>query len=432
MFADDDKPKRLNLSDGTPSNTKDASASSLTINPPPYLLDVCAYLRTHEPALWEWFSKTKTQDDNAESVRFELLKSTYRIGPDSSQGIYELALTISRKLGLEIPITFYQAQNPHGLNASICAMCNEAHIILQGPVVERLTAPELGALIGHELGHLLLWRNWDKQFLITELILAALTKDAKAQPAHFETARLFRLHTEIFCDRVSTDLASNESVPISMLIKIATNLEQVDPVNYLQQAHEVREKGELHSEGVTHPETFIRALAIEGWNQASGKRQESAANDLIQEMIQGDMDFDLDLLGQQKLVAITRRLIDVFLTPSWMRTDLTLAHAKAFFDDYQPPPTNHHDEGLFQDANFADEEMKRYLVFIMLDFVAADRDMEHAPIAMALTLAEKLNVKSVFIEIARKELRLRKKQLTEIDEFKTKIIETENSKRLQG
>ena len=73
--------------------------------------------------------------------------------------------------------------------------------------------------------------------------------------------------------------------------------------------------------------------------------------------------------------------------------------------------------------------MQKYLVFLMLDFVAADRDLEHAPIALALTLSERLGIKPLLVEIARKELRLRKKQLTEIDESKVDIIETENNKQ---
>ena len=374
---------------------------------------------------------TKTQDDNAESIRFDLLKSTYRIGRESSQAVYKAAQEVATRLGLEIPITFYQAQNPQGLNASICAMCNEAHIIFRGPVLERLSEPELITLIGHELGHLLLWRKWDKQFLITELMLAALTKDAKAQPAHFETARLFRLHTEIFCDRVAIELTDNFSEAISMLIKITTDLKQVDANSYLKQAHEIRQKGELASDGVTHPETFIRALAMESWSAASDKIQEADANESIQDMIQGDMDFNLDLLGQQKLTALTRRLVDLLLTPTWMQTDLTLAHAKAFFEDYQSPPKSHTDESFFEEADFRDEDMQKYIVFLMLDFVAADRDLEHAPIAFALTLAERLGIKPLFIDIAKKELRLRKKQLTEIDIAKTDIIDSENKKQPQ-
>ena len=62
--------------------------------------------------------------------------------------------------------------------------------------------------------------------------------------------------------------------------------------------------------------------------------------------------------------------------------------------------------------------MQDYYGYILLDFVTADRDLEELPLAAALVLAEKLGLKDRFTEIAKRELRLRKKQLETIDQDK--------------
>ncbi len=248
----------------------DQTAEKLGLEPLPYQLAVRDYLKEHEPGLWAWFSKTRTLDEHADAIRFDLLKTTYRIDREAEKDLYQRVEAVAKTLELDVPITLYQAQNPQQLNASICALVHEAHIILHGPVRDRLTDKELDSTFAHELGHLMMWRNWNREFLVTELILAALTKDARAQPAHFETARLFRLHTEIFCDRAEIVAIGDPLISLSSLVKFSTNLDDVNPASYLKQAREIQQKGELGSEGVTHPETFIRAIAINDWANAAG------------------------------------------------------------------------------------------------------------------------------------------------------------------
>lgn len=63
---------------------------------------------------------------------------------------------------------------------------------------------------------------------------------------------------------------------------------------------------------------------------------------------------------------------------------------------------------------------------MLLDFVTADRDLEELPLAAALVLAEKTGLKEQFLEIARRELRLRKKQLDTIDQDKEKLLAKAN------
>ncbi|NQU21004.1 MAG: hypothetical protein HQ567_06940, partial [Candidatus Nealsonbacteria bacterium] len=60
--------------------------------------------------------------------------------------------------------------------------------------------------------------------------------------------------------------------------------------------------------------------------------------------------------------------------------------------------------------------------YVLLDFVTADRDLEEFPLAAALVLTDELGLKDRFVEIARRELRLRKKQLEKIDKGKEELL----------
>jgi hypothetical protein len=313
-------------------------SGSLELKPLPYQEGIRAYLKAEEPEVWDWFASNKVRDDQSDSVRFDLLKLTYRVERETQPDLYEAAEDVTTKLALDVPVTFYQAQNPTGLNASLAYLPDEAHIIFHGPIASRLTNLELRALLGHELSHLLLWRGWEGDYIISDQILAALTHDSRAETPHFASARLFRLYTEIFCDRGSLYVVEDPLVVVSMLVKIQTGLEDVSAESYVRQAEEIFSNGKglsqnstdarnVHGDSnqgpgfrigtkpkadqLTHPEAFIRTRAVQFW---AGADQDADAK--IVAMIEGTPALDeLDLLGQQKVAALTRRLIDVLLAP---------------------------------------------------------------------------------------------------------------------
>jgi hypothetical protein len=131
---------------------------------------------------------------------------------------------------------------------------------------------------------------------------------------------------------------------------------------------------------------------------------------------------NLDLLAQRKVAGLTRRLLDVLLGRRWMQTEPVLAHARLFFEGYVPPEDLLEDPALVEDLRADDEPMQDYYGYVLLDFVTADRDLEELPLAAALLLAEKLGLKDRFSEIAKRELRLRKKQLETIDRDKEELL----------
>lgn len=401
----------------------------LVPQPLPYHHAIRDHFKHSEPKMWEWFSQTKTQSNHAENVKFDLLKSTYRIDRETNESLYRIADEILMTLGIEVPITFYQAQRSDGLNASICAMIDEAHIIFRGPVLKRLDESELKALIAHELGHLILWREWERDFLITEMILTAQSNDPRVQPPHLETARLFQLHTEVYCDRVSMNVAKEPGVVIATLVKMVTGVDDVHAESYLKQAKEIETRGELGSEGITHPELYIRALAVDRWDSAKEEEQKSVASKRIETYLIGNLTITFDLLGQQKVADWTRQLIELLLAPDWMKTDLNLAHAKAFFEDFEAPNSEPAESELFEAlGKIDDDQLRQYFVYVLLDFSAADRDLEFAPIALALGIAINCGWQETYASAVRKEMRLRKKQMTEIEKTRKQIIEDAVSK----
>ena len=394
------------------------SAGMQTLTPLPYHEAIRAYLKTEEAEIWQWYASNRVRQEHADAVRFELLKSTYRLDRETQSEIYTAAETVAQKLSLDVPITIYQAQNPAGLNASLAYVPSEAHIVLHGPITSKLKENELQALLAHELSHLVLWQNWDAEYLVVDQILAALTNDQLAERAHYASARLFGLYNEIFCDRGSLLVTGDPLAVVSMLVKVSTALEQVSAESYISQAEEIFSTKATKAAEMTHPEAFIRARAVKLFSDGD---QEADAK--IKDMIEGQLALDdLDLLAQQQVAGLTRRLLDAVLAPPWMQTDAVMAHARLFFEDYSPPDKAQHDGSLANDIKTDDEPMQDYYCYVLLDFVTSDRDLEEMPLAAALSLAEKLGLKDRFFEIAKRELRLRKKQLEKIDKEKEKLL----------
>src|SRR5262249_11525185 len=119
---------------------------------------------------------------------------------------------------------------------------------------------------------------------------------------------------------------------VSMLVKVHTGVQEIDPDSYLRQADEIFARGNAKTEGITHPEAFIRARAIKLWADKDPKAT------AIAEMIEAGADLQaLDLLGQESVAGWTRRVIDLLLSHKWFQTDPVIAHARLYFDDYSPP-----------------------------------------------------------------------------------------------
>src|SRR4051812_1782667 len=327
------------------------------LQPLRYHLQIRDYLQTQEQELWNWFSSAQAQADYTEALRIDLLKSTYRLDAENHSDLYRSATEAQQALGLQIPLTIYQAQQSRDLNAALYYVPGEGHLLLSGPLLSLLTVEEMKGLIGHELAHYVLWQQQDGDFLIVDRVLQAIACDPRAEPSHVQSARWFRLYTEIFADRGSYLVTKNVEAVVSGLVKTLTGLQQVSAANYLKQAEEIfrSSKSKIKTAEFSHPEAFIRARALAAW--ASGAVDAPVQ---ISEMIEGAASLDeLDLLSQARFSELTRTLLEQLLRPRWFQTNAVLGHAKLFFDDFAPARSA--DESFVNDLKFDDPKLRDYL-----------------------------------------------------------------------
>ena len=380
------------------------------LEPLAYHVELRNYLKSRERELWNWFASAQAQANYTENLRLALLKSTYRLDPEGHPELYQGVEAAKTRLQLEIPVTLYQAQNSPQPNATLYFIPGEGHVVFSGPVLTLLNADELKSVIGHELAHHLLWGRDGGEFHITDRLIQAVANDPRAAASHEQTARRFQLYTEIFADRGSLDVTGEVLSVVAGLVKIETGLAQVSAQSYLKQADEIFAQGSASTEGLSHPESFIRARALALWQE---QREQAAPR--ITTMIEGALAWDeLDLLGQERLTEATRRLLEHFLHPKWFQTPAVLGHAKLFFADFCPASTR--DGAVLDGLELSDGKLREYLCYVLLDFVTADRELEEMPLAAALDLARRLELDAEFEKLAAKELKMKVRDVRRIRE----------------
>jgi Zn-dependent protease with chaperone function len=389
--------------------------AELPLEPLPYHRELIRYLEENERDLWKWFSADRLRAEHHDAVRLDLLKSTYRIEREAGPALYAAADEVAERFKVSAPVTFYQTQHAGGLNAGLAYVPGEVHLILTGPVMATLTPVELRCVLGHELFHYLLLDCW-REYLTASQLLSAMANDVAAEAPHAATHRLFHLYAEIYCDRGAYLATGDLRATVASLVKIETGTTEVSAESYLRQAEEIFARGLFRAEGVTHPETFIRARAAKLWAE-----DPATATAGIAAVIEGPLSLDqLDLLGQIRLSALTRRLIAALLRHRWLRTEPVLAHARLFFEDFRPAAGP--DPGLRDALQSGEEKLRDYFSYVLLDFAVADRDLEEAPLAAALLLGDELGLGERFRQIAGKELGLRKKSLDSLEARAKKVV----------
>ncbi len=375
-----------------------------------YHLELRDYLKANERDLWNWFASAEAKADFTDNLRRDLLKSTYRLDPDGHPDLYTTVIEVTARLQLEIPVTLYQEQNNLATNATLYYVPGEGHIVFSGSVLTLLTADELKSVIGHELAHFHLWERENGEFLIADRLIHACCSDPRAVASQFQTARRYQLYTEIFADRGSLCATGELHPVIAGLVKIQTGLAQVSAPGYLKQADEIFAAGDVASDGLSHPEMFIRARALKLWHL---ERENAAAR--ICTMIEGADSLDeLDLIGQRRLAVGTRKLLEYLLYPKWFQTPAVLGHAKLFFADIQPATARN--PAVLEGLKFSDRGLREYLGYVLLDFVTADPDLDELPLAAALELARDLDLSSQFEPLVSKELKIKARDLKRIKE----------------
>lgn len=386
------------------------------LEPLPYHVEVREYLKSRERELWDWFASAEAKANYRESLRLALLKSTYRLDLESHPELYAQVDEVKARLQLDIPVTLYQAQGSLEPNASLLFLPEEGHIVFSGPVLSLLSVEELKSVIGHELAHYYLWRREEGEYHIADRLLQAVATDPRAAASHEQTARRYQLYTEVFADRGSWCVTGDLNAVVAGLVKLQTGLSQVSAPGYLKQAEEIFAKGNVATEGLSHPEAFIRARALALW-----QGQPDGSSPLIAEMIEGAVALDeLDLIGQSRLARRTRQLLEYLLQPKWFQTPAVLGHARLFFDDFQPAPNRNLASLALLKTN--DAKLGEYLGYVLLDFATADPELEDMPLAAALELSQALGLDPEFEKLAAKELRMKVRDVRRLKEQAAEML----------
>ena len=388
-----------------------------TLEPLAYHIELRDFLKSQERDLWSWFASARAQADYTEHLRMELLKSTYRLDPASHPELSACLEKVKDRLHLDIPITIYQAEQSSQINATLYFIPGEGHVVFTGPVLNLLHAGELQAVLGHELAHYHL-SQWDHGELhVAERLLHAVAGDPRASASHEQSARHFQLYTEIFADRGSLCVTDDLDPVVAGLVKMQTGLAQVSAPAYLKQAEEIFAKEDLKgTTAASHPETFIRARALNLWHQ-----HRNGADPQIVRMIEGigALD-DLDLLGQARLARNTRRLLENFLQPKWFQTRAVLGHAKLFHDGFEPATTL--DNSILDEFKSADPKLGEFVCYVLLDFATVDPELDDLPLAAALEFSRQLGLDAAFEKLAARELKLKIRDVRKLKEQAAELL----------
>jgi Peptidase family M48 len=361
---------------------------------------------------WDYFANATKQAEQLEQLKNELLKNTYKYESVNHQSIFDKLEFIKKNLQLEtLQVFVYQAPNIGELNASIILIKDEAHIILTGNIIEILTDDELEAVLAHEIGHVLLYRLEHGVIEITDRIVTAIGNSIQSDVAHYETARKFKLYTEIFCDKMAFQVCKNINPLITSLVTITTGVKNISADSYLQQTEEILSANKaFKSENYTHPENFIRAKALQLWQTEPDK-----AEDQIIKLIGGFATIDtLDIFQQSELKELTRTVIELFLKPKWIQTTLVINHAKQFFLDFHAEKSVFLDSILVAKLDNLDTSIREYLGYLLFDFTKVDSSLENVPLGWAFEFADAVFIKNEFVAIVKKENKFSEKKFTQL------------------
>lgn len=354
---------------------------------------------------WNWFSEEKVKDEQRETYKTDLLKNSYRIDSETEPKVYEILTVAKDKLGIIIPVTMYQSQTIEANNAGIVFFENEAHIILSGTILKLLDEAELLALLGHELSHILLYTMENGEFEITNRIINTIANDNNSELFYYETARLFQLYTELFCDLGALKVCESLEVTINTLVKLNTGLEKVSAESYLKQANEILDRINEGSSGETHPENFIRAKSLQIY-----QTDKLNYHSQIEKIISGKTDLhQLNLFSKQAVFDVTKELIAIILKPKWTQSDYCIALYKQYFKNFDKKSDVFIDEVFKLKIANSKKNLKEYYAYVMLDFALCDPDLKDGFVGHILDISEQLELEVSLKTVLKKELNLTEK-----------------------
>ena len=362
-----------------------------------YHAELVTYLSEHERAVWDWSKSDDVRRHQADEMREAMLRQTYRLEPEAHPDVYAACQSAMTKLGIDAPATLYQAADGM-MNASLCFIPGEIHLVFYGPILERMASAELLALMGHELAHYRLWMAADGNYYNASRILDHALSYPDASPSQRESARLLSLYTELYADRGAAIVADAVGPAVSVLVKTMTGITSVDPAAYLRQAEEL-EAGAGRSEAQSHPETFLRARALDRW-----WRRADDLDQWVDMRLRGPISLEaLDLLRQQELARMTRAFFVRLLKEIELHSEAVTTQVKRYF-----PDLDEEGEALDLEAigpERIDDSTRGYFIALMFDCAMADPDTRDEVLLAAAKIARSIGAEQLLGAALKRDLR---------------------------
>ena len=367
------------------------------------------FLQHEEADIWAWFASDKLTEQAFDENRLMLLKNAVRLDAGSHDRLFVIAGEVKETLEIDVPLNLFQGTGSHR-NAALIYTPNEINIMFEGETIDILSDAELRSLLGHEMAHYLHKTREDGRYFTADRMLGWICGENGSHPAHLQSLWLSQIYQEIFADRVGLMVCEDRDAAISLLIKVGSGLKKFSVETYLEQAAEALDLNKKDgSQGGTHPETYIRAIALADW-----AKDKEAADARLPKLVEGDDRLErLDLLAQRKLTDLTRLMIQKFLSADWAQSEEIEAHARAYFPDFDRTTIPSEDTDLSR-LTEASEDVKDYMASVLLDFAAADPDLEDEPLLEAMQFADKYGLSDAITPRIIKDLGVPKKKLASL------------------
>ncbi|WP_421742710.1 M48 family metalloprotease [Cellulomonas sp.] len=368
--------------------------------PLPYHRDAAALLERENPVAFGSL-RPRVSAPSGELDQL-LLRQTYRVDPVAHPEVHAAVQRAADALGVTVPIEIYVDEGGQGSNAELVYVPDRAVLVLTGGTLNLLDADELCAVAGHELAHHLLWSADDGRYLAAARLLDAAESDARTPSEYLETARRFRLATELYADRGGMLACGSLTTTVSGLVKIVTGLAKVDSAAYLRQAAEVDYS--VPSAGTTHPETVLRAWALQEWAERGPGADAAVAAALGPQLDLGS----LDVLGQDRLAEITRSLVWMLVADDIVRSEEALDLAQRFGVVVGGPPA------LTDTPSDLAAETRTYLAAVLVDFATADDGGGVDDLGAVLAVARRVGLGDEVLRLFTDELDLGERALAKV------------------